>query len=76
MEPIILPNLPNLDTYFIAYSVWIKDFVGQNVLFFGALTGIAKWMAVKTKWAGDDKIITMISGIWSQFMNFSIKRKG
>lgn len=43
-----LPDVPNLDAYITLGLAWLKDFVGQNVIFCGGLVYVLRWVDKKS----------------------------
>jgi len=43
-----LPDVPNLDAYITLAMAWLKDFVGQNVIFCGGLVWVLRWVDQKS----------------------------
>ena len=54
---ILLPPIPNLDAYLVAYSGWVVDLIGHNLIFFGLLAILIRWVAKKTPWEWDDMLL-------------------
>ena len=52
-----LPPIPDLDAYLAAYSGWVVDLIGHNLIFFSLLTMIIKWVVNKTPGKWDDKLL-------------------
>lgn len=55
-----LPEVPNLDAYVLAWMLWLKNFLTKNVVFCSLVGIFAKWLAAHTRWADDDKVVTMV----------------
>lgn len=69
VTPVInMPAVPNLDAYILAGIEWAKSFVAVNAMLVILLTGALKFMAVKTDWAWDNKIITMFTQFWKYML--------
>ena len=64
----MIGNVPNCDE-------WILEFIKLNMFTIGALLGILKILAKETKCATDDKIVTLLTSIFSRNTNKINKSK-
>lgn len=58
-----LHNPPALDPILVPF---FTKFINGNIIWLGMLWVILKYVAKMTPWAGDDKIIQIITGLFSQ----------
>ncbi len=56
---------PTIDPTFIP---WFTALIGGNVIVFSAIWAFLKYVAKATPWAGDDKILQIITGAFGAFM--------
>ncbi len=56
---------PALDPTFIP---WLTALIAGNVIVFSAVWALLKYVAKTTPWAGDDKILQIITGAFGAFM--------
>jgi len=68
MDPITVPFVPNLDGYIYAYMAWAKDLIGHNLVFFGGLAFVTKWVVNKTSWSWDNKLLEVGRGLVNQVL--------
>jgi len=56
---------PAIDPTFIP---WLSALIAGNVIVFSAVWAFLKYIAKATPWAGDDKILQIITGAFGAFM--------
>lgn len=61
---IVVPAIPDIDAYIIAYMAWFKELVGENVVFFSFVGSIITVVVKKTSFKFDDILWDKIRGLF------------
>lgn len=57
------------------FDMVLIEFIQGNVFTIGLVLGILKILAKETKWAGDDKVISFLSGVFTSAKSQIAKEK-
>jgi hypothetical protein len=68
LDVIPVPPIPNLDAYLAAYGSWVVDLVSSNLIFFGILTIILRWIVLRTPWKCDDRLLSIFNQVISRII--------